>query len=225
MRLWLIAKTIGQIKCRYAWKQCNPHNRTHVGINKGVNIYKLIKDKKVSIGKETYGAINIDTTGTEAEGLIIGSYCSISNKSWFLLGGEHRYDCITTYPVEELLFREWNPRLRKTKGKIIIHDDVWIGDHSLILSGVEVGQGAIVGAGSIVVKDVPPYAIVGGNPAKVIKYRFSQEVIAQLMKYDIGSLNVTAADKKLFCTKLENNSALEVLNMLEAEGAIRKKLL
>ena len=75
-----------------------------------------------------------------------------------------------------------------SKGNIIVDDDVWIGFRSTILSGVHIGQGAIVAAGSLVTKDVPPYAIVGGVPAKVIKYRFSPEMITELLKVDYNQL-------------------------------------
>ena len=75
-----------------------------------------------------------------------------------------------------------------SKGNIIVDDDVWIGFRSTILSGVHIGQGAIVAAGSVVTKDVPPYAIVGGVPAKVIKYRFSPEMITELLRVDYSQL-------------------------------------
>ncbi len=76
----------------------------------------------------------------------------------------------------------------KTKGDIIVDDDVWIGYGATILSGVHIGQGAVVAAGAVVSKDVPPYAIVGGVPAKVIKYRFNQEMIHELLNVDYSKL-------------------------------------
>lgn len=69
-----------------------------------------------------------------------------------------------------------------SKGAIEIGHDVWIGTNAIILSGVTIGTGAIVGAGSLVAKDVPPYAIVAGNPAKVLRFRFSDELIAKLLQ-------------------------------------------
>ena len=74
------------------------------------------------------------------------------------------------------------------KGDIIIGDDVWIGAESIIGAGVKIGQGAVIGAGSVVTKDVPPYAVACGIPAKVIKYRFSEELINKLLNIDIKKL-------------------------------------
>ena len=76
-----------------------------------------------------------------------------------------------------------------SKGNIVIDDDVWIGYGATILSGVHIGQGAVIAAGAVVTKDVPPYAIVGGVPAKVIKYRFPQEMIEALLKIDYSKLD------------------------------------
>lgn len=80
-----------------------------------------------------------------------------------------------------MLKKEWETQ---AKGNIIVNDDVWIGDSALILSGVEIGQGAVIAAGAVVTEDVPPYAVVGGVPAKVIKYRFRDDVIKELVKID-----------------------------------------
>lgn len=101
----------------------------------------------------------------------------------FLLGGEHRNDFVTTYPFNALLedfnFIKGHPH---TKGDINVGNDVWIGSNVKILSGVNIGDGAIIGANSLVTKDIPPYAIAGGNPAKIIKYRFDNETNDKLLK-------------------------------------------
>lgn len=75
-----------------------------------------------------------------------------------------------------------------TKGDIIVDDDVWIGERATIMSGVHIGQGAVIAAGSVVTHDIPPYAVVGGVPAKIIKYRFSKEIIDGLLKVDYSKL-------------------------------------
>src|SRR5690606_25352240 len=103
----------------------------------------------------------------------IGKYCSIGQDVIILLGGEHHLDRITTYPFPAF-WKEYanfeSPGL--SKGNVSIGNDVWIVTDVLILSGVSIGNGAVIGAKSLVTRDIPPYAIVGGVPAKIIKYRF-----------------------------------------------------
>ena len=134
------------------------------------------------IGEWTYGSpavLNYGGKGT----LKIGCFCSISEHVTILLGGEHRWDWVTTYPFTDACVEashfQGHPR---SKGPVIIGNDVWIGYGATILSGVTIGDGAVVAAGSVVVKDVPPYAVVGGNPARVVKYRFSEGQIAALLE-------------------------------------------
>lgn len=92
-----------------------------------------------------------------------------------------------------------------TKGDIIIEEDVWVGSNSCIMSGVHIGRGAIVGAGAVVTKDIPPYAIVGGVPAKILKYRFSDEAIARLenMKWWLWDKETIKKNKGFFYTDVE----------------------
>ena len=95
----------------------------------------------------------------------------------------------------------YDKRKNVTKGPIIVRDDVWIGSHVLILSGVEIGQGAVIGAGSVVAKSIPPYAVAVGNPARVIKYRFSPEIIEILCKrlnYQMLTIDVIRRIRPIF---------------------------
>jgi len=109
---------------------------------------------------------------------ITGKYCSIGKNCTFVFAG-HSMDTITTYP---------GPKECLSKGDIIIGNDVWIGTDVTILAGVKIHDGAVVGARSVVTKDVPPYAVVGGNPAKIIKYRFTEEQRAKLIALNIWEL-------------------------------------
>lgn len=172
--------------CRIIWKKKNRHNMTRLGCDCGRNVLKLISSGRLSVGKSSYGTLNIAMNNNESEALFIGSYCSISNCSKFLLGGEHNFNYISTYPILEMQRKI----SAKTKGPIIIHDDVWICDNVLILSGVEIGQGAVIGAGAVVANNIPPYAIAVGNPAKVIKYRFEEDVVKKLISVNFSELDL-----------------------------------
>ena len=129
----------------------------------------------------------------ENEYLKIGDFVSVAPGVVFLLSVEHGYKGFSTFPFKVKVFGE--DFEATSKGPIIVKDDVWIGLNSIILSGITIGQGAIVAAGSVVTKDVPPYAIVGGNPARVIKYRFEPEVIEKLLKIDYSLLSEDALTK------------------------------
>lgn len=119
--------------------------------------------------------------------LIIGKFCSIACGATFLFNSaNHTLSSLSTYPFP-LFFEEWNLEKKDVtkswdnKGNIIIGNDVWIGYEAVILAGVTIGDGAIIGTRAVVTKDVPPYTIVGGVPAKPIKKRFSEEIISKLL--------------------------------------------
>ncbi len=159
-------------------------------INKD-NLTFMVRDfnlKCVRIGKGTYGPLDVYYFGNPDEKLEIGNYCCIGPKVTFLLGGEHDYLKCSNYPFKEV---EEKVGYSNTKGPIILEDDVWIGYGSIILSGVKIGRGAVIAAGSVVVKDVPSYAIVGGNPARIIKYRFNEEKKTECSKIDFSKIDKT----------------------------------
>ena len=141
----------------------------------------------MKIGKHTYGHNNISVlTWGEGSKLEIGSFCSIASNIKVYLGGNHRVDWITTYPfghINQGLFNKFDGKGHpKTNGNVIIGNDVWIGSDVTIMSGIKIGDGAVLANNSHVVKDVEPYSIVGGNPAKLIKYRFDKDVIEKLLE-------------------------------------------
>ena len=139
---------------------------------------------RFTVGRGTYGEPRILHWG-EAATLRVGSFCSIAGNVTILLGGNHRVDWITTYPFN--IFRESAKSISgcpATRGDVIIGHDVWIGTGSTILSGVNIGNGAVVGACAVVTRDVPAYGIVAGNPARLIRFRFTESEIACLQKLE-----------------------------------------
>ena len=160
------------------WKKLNKHNRTYPGTIFDIN--------SVKVGIGTYGELNVKKYGKNNHLLQIGNYCSMANETVFLIDGEHNLNTISSYPFKQDVLGISGESL--SKGDIIIGDDVWIGYRSVILSGVHIGQGAVIASGSVVTKDIPPYSIVGGVPARILKYRFSQEIINELLKTDYNKL-------------------------------------
>ena len=119
--------------------------------------------------------------------LIIGKFCSIACGAKFLFNGaNHTLKSLSTYPFpifyEEWSHGIWADKSWDNKGDIKIGNDVWIGYDAIIMAGVTIGDGAIIATRTVVTKDVPPYTIVGGVPAKIIRKRFSDEVIEELLK-------------------------------------------
>ena len=156
----------------------------------------IIKNPNIIVGDYTYYddfenvenfeknvKYHFDFTGDQ---LIIGKFCMIASDVKFIMNGaNHLTDSISTYPFA-IFGNGWENAMEgKTypqKGNINIGNDVWIGYNATIMAGVTIGDGAIIATNATVVKDVEPYSIVGGNPAKEIKKRFSDEKIAQLLK-------------------------------------------
>lgn len=138
--------------------------------------------QNVQVGAFTYGIPKIEIFKQD-EKIVIGKFCSIADNVQIFAGGEHRPDWGTTYP-----FNVFFPEFSKvkghpaTKGEVHIGNDVWLGNGATILSGVTIGDGAVVGAHALVTKDIPPYAVVAGNPARIVKYRFEEKVIEKFME-------------------------------------------
>ncbi|UWX60778.1 CatB-related O-acetyltransferase [Chryseobacterium oranimense] len=155
---------------------------TGVTLNDDINLFNKPEIfGKVSIGK--YTSINGPSTRICADvtEINIGAFCSIASNV-VIQEFYHNYNMVTTYNINSNIIGEPVDNEKISKGPIIIEDDVWIGSNSVILSGVKIGRGSIIGAGSIVTKDVEAYSIVGGNPAKFLRKRFDQQTIDKLEK-------------------------------------------
>ena len=135
--------------------------------------------------------------------LIIGKYCSIACGAKFLFNSaKHTMTSLSTYPFP-LFFEEWGLEKKNVtnawdnKGDIVVGSDVWIGYEAVILAGVTIGDGAIIGTRAVVTKDVPPYAIVAGVPAKLIRYRFEKERIKKIQEIAWWELSEEDLTRKL----------------------------
>ena len=185
--LYSLRQNIKKRKRLKCWRKLNPHNETSP-----VNDFNF---SSVTVGKYTYGGIQVYNFN-RSERLKIGNFCSIAGDVMFILNADHSTSTISTFPFKaKCLFT--GELEAASKGDIIIDDDVWIGYGATIMSGVHISQGAVIAAGAVVTKDVPPYAIVGGVPAKVIKYRFEPEMIEELLKIDYGKLSKEDIEKHI----------------------------
>lgn len=149
------------------------------------NVFNI--NRVFSVGGGTYGFFRVIEFGEMDQcKLKVGNYCSIGQEVTFILGGEHPIHKMSTFPYDKKIVHT-SDSVRPQKGDIIIEDDVWIGFGATILSGVKIGQGAIIGAKSVVAKDIPPYSIYAGG--KIIKYRFNEEIREKLMRLKYERLN------------------------------------
>lgn len=143
----------------------------------------LQRSGRVIMGRGSYGAPNVVTfAGDESTSLRVGKYSSIASTATFLLGGNHPLDRVTTYPLRRRfgLPTDEPDGYPSSKGDIEVGNDVWIAHEALILSGVTIGDGAVVAARAVVTRDVAPYAIVAGNPARVVGSRKGRDLAASV---------------------------------------------
>lgn len=173
----------------------------------------------VEVGRYSYGELNVVTFDFKTK-LKIGSFVSIAQQVTFLLDVEHYIDHLSTFPWKVKMLGESTPETF-SKGDIVIDDDVWIGYGATIMSGVHVAQGAVIAAGAVVTKDVPAYAVVGGVPAKVIKFRFDKECIGELGKIEFRNLTDRMIRDNL--KALYEDVTLDSIKSLVANFRINKK--
>lgn len=184
-------------------------------INTLTFVKPTIKNPNIVVGDFTYFADtdfekhvthHYDFIGDK---LIIGKFCQIGAGVEFVMNGaNHQMNAVSTYPF--YIFGSWDQSAPSKedlpfKGDTVVGNDVWIGQNSTILPGVHIGDGAIIGLNSVVTRDVPPYTIVAGNPAKAVRKRFDDELIDLLLKlkwWDKSAEEINALIPLLSCSDL-----------------------
>ena len=175
----------------------------------------------VEIGDFTYGPPpNIRYWGGDYS-LQIGKYCSLADQVTFFLGGDHSINSITTSPLR-LFYGEFKRGAltspRKAKRSTFVGNDVWIGSGATIMSGVKIGHGAVIGARAVVASDVPPYAVYAGNPARLIKYRFSDQIIQKLIRLEWWNWSIEKTS--VYLTELTSEPTEQLLDQLLGLGEL-----
>ncbi len=198
---------------QYEWEKRNSHNHTQLGTVTNPDV--------ITVGRGTYGEINVASPSNENVKLVIGNFCSIGPDVHFILASEHPYKNFSTYPFRVML--DLDKYEAKAKGDIIVDDDVWIGHGVIINSGCHIGRGAIIASGAVVVKDVEPYSIVGGNPAKHIKYRFDADIRKKLMLVDFANLDTDniAENINTAYTELNDKNIDKIIKIITNKKGIK----
>ena len=184
----------------------NRHNKPH-----HPNINSIIEAGSYSYGWEAIKVYNWSSVGK----VVIGKYCSIGSNVEIILGG-HNFNWITTFPLA--LNSKMEPVSGDSPGHpvyygpVVIGNDVWIGNGVSIIGGVNIGDGAVIAAHSHIIKDVKPYSIVGGNPARLIGMRFTEEIVEKLLKIEWWNWKTkdVANFSSILCSNLDK-SKLELM--------------
>lgn len=180
---------------------------------------------KYKIGFASYGMPTVHSYHDTAV-LNIGSYCSIASNVQIFLGGQHRVDWVSTYPFPMFFrmdskFKE-QCLLSDSKGDVIIGNDVWLCANCTILSGVTIGHGAVIANGTMVSRDVEPYAVMAGNPAKLVKWRFDESTRKTLL--ESAWWDWAEDEIKAVMPKLCNNNLNDFLNYIKSRKAHFKQM-
>ena len=198
------------VRFQKAWRKRNAHNRTVA-----MTTFPM---ECVEVGNGTYGELHILSYFPEVEKLAIGNYVSMAPDVRFILSGNHQIQTLFTYPILSTLGKAHHPKDTLSKGPIIVEDEAWIGYGAIILSGVTLGKGCIVAAGSVVTRSIPPYAIAGGNPARVIRYRLPEEIIPVVKDICLNNLSqkqIATYIDDLYRPLQSPEDALGIINKLQ----------
>ena len=211
-----------KIKLYVAIQKYNKNHQCYIVTNKirmkqisGIADHVLLE--KDCIFADPNGEITIGSYTYINSGYIynckIGKYCSIGHN--VSIGpGEHWTNRLSTFPINNLVFRKHDSSEFKVVEPAVIGNDVWVGNNAVILQGVSVGDGAIVAAGAIVTKDVPPYAVVGGIPAKILKYRFDKDTINALLRLEWWNKDIEWQKEHMQLFKKNNITLNEIESII-----------
>ena len=168
-----------------------------------------------SVGNYSYGELNVVSFNNKSH-LRIGNFVSIAQNVVFMLDVEHFTNHISTFPFRVKVLESVKDEAH-SKGDIVIGDDVWIGYGATVMSGVHVGQGAVIATGAVVTKNIPPFEVWGGVPAKFIKKRFPDEMIEDISKVDLSALtpDIVREMESILYTPVDHSIVEKILKMLE----------
>lgn len=163
----------------------------------------VIMNGSIQVGRHTYIWAYSEILSTKKNPIIIGSFCSIASNFFAISYNLHDYTCLSTST-------SFGPTIsyEDTGSPIVIWNDVWIGNRVTVLPWVTVGHGAVIGAWSIVTKDIPPYAIVAGNPARILRYRFDEITIKELLHDEWWKQDMSIIEERYKDFNSQNNKKL-----------------
>ena len=186
------------------------------GVDNLIYVKQTVKNPNIIVGDFTYfGDVDFEKHVTHhydfiGDKLIIGKFCQIASGVEFIMNGaNHQINAVSTFPF--YIFEGWEQKVpplseMPLKGDTVVGNDVWIGQNATILPGVHINDGAIVGLNSVVASDIPAYTIVAGNPAKIIRKRFDDELVSLMLKFrwwDLSIDEINSLIPILTCSNLE----------------------